>query len=105
MARPGIFQVHLPSLNPLYLNQGPILWSLRLPYKPLESTLSGEKLFIEIALAKYFSRLLSNIQSEQSHDHTSHAESQKRNLTELLPTMAVASVKDLPDDSSDLLSG
>ena len=60
--------------------QQPITWSLHLPYKPLESTLSDEKLFIEIAFAEYFSRLLSNIQSEQSYDHTSHAESQKRDL-------------------------
>ena len=61
-------------------NQEPITWSLHLPYKPLESALSDEKLFIEIAFAEYFSRLLSNIQSEQSYDHTSHAESQKRDL-------------------------
>ena len=60
--------------------QEPITWSLHLPYKPSESTLSDEKLFIEIAFAEYFSRLLSNIQSEQSYDHTSHAESQKRDL-------------------------
>ena len=60
--------------------QEPITSSLHLPYKPLESTLSDEKLFIEIAFAEYFSRLLSNIQSEQSYDHTSHAESQKRDL-------------------------
>ena len=52
--------------------QVPITWSLHLPYKPVESTLSDEKLFIEIAFAEYFSRLLSNIQSEQSYDHTSH---------------------------------
>ena len=49
-------------------NQEPITWSLHLPYKPLESTLSNEELFIEIAFAEYFSRLLSNIQSEQSYD-------------------------------------
>ena len=61
------------------LDQEPIT-CLHLPYKPLESTLSDEKLFIEIAFAEYFSRLLSNIQSEQSYDHTSHAESQKRDL-------------------------
>ena len=61
-------------------NQEPITWSLHLPYKPLESTLSNEELFIEIAFAEYFSRLLSNIQSEQSYDHASHAESQKRDL-------------------------
>ena len=30
--------------------QEPITWSLHLPYKPLESTLSDEKLFIEINL-------------------------------------------------------
>ena len=40
------------------LYQEPITWSLHLPYKPLESTLSDEKLFIEIAFAEYFSRLL-----------------------------------------------
>ena len=45
-----------------------------------ESTLSDEKLFIEIAFAECFSHLLSNIQSEQSYDHTSHVESQKRDL-------------------------
>ena len=84
--------------------QEPITWSLHLPYKPLESTLSDEKLFIEIAFAEYFSRLLSNIQSEQSYDHTSHAESQKRDF-KLLPTMAVASVEESSVDSSDLLSG
>ena len=39
-----------------------------------------EKLFIEIALVEYFSCLLSNIQSEQSYDHTSHVESQTRNV-------------------------
>ena len=78
--------------------------ALHLPYKPLESTISDEKLFIEIAFAEYFSRSLNNIQSEQSYDHTSHAESQKRDLKSL-QTMAVASVKDLSDDSSDLLSG
>ena len=39
-----------------------------------------QKIFIEIAFAEYFSRLLSNVQSEQSYDHTSHAESQKRDL-------------------------
>ena len=61
-------------------DQEPVTWSLHLPYKPLESTLSDEKLFIEIAFAEYFSRLLSNIQSEQSYDHTSHADSQKRDL-------------------------
>ena len=60
--------------------QEPITWSLHLPYKPLEWTLSEEKLFIKIAFAEYFSRLLSNIQSEQSYDHTSHDESQKRDL-------------------------
>ena len=60
--------------------QEPITWSLHLPYKSLESTLSDEKLFLEIAFAEYFSRFLSNIQSEQSYDHTSHAESQKRDL-------------------------
>ena len=60
--------------------QEPITWSLHFPYNPLESTLSDEKLFIEVAFAEYFSRLLSNIQSKQSYDHTSHAESQKRNL-------------------------
>ena len=48
--------------------------------KPLESTIYDEKLFLEIAFAEYFSRLLSNIQLEQSYDHTSHAESQKRGL-------------------------
>ena len=32
----------------------------------MESTLSHENLFIERAFAEYFSRLLSNIQSEQS---------------------------------------
>ena len=62
----------------LQRHQEPITWRLHLPYKPLESTLSDEKLFIEIAFAEYFSRLLSNIQSEQSYDHTSHADSQKR---------------------------
>ena len=60
--------------------QEPITWSLHFPYKPFESTLSDEKLFIEIAFAEYFSRLLSNIQSEQSYDHTSHAASQKRDM-------------------------
>ena len=34
--------------------QEPITWSLHLPYKPLESTLSGEKFFIEIAFVGYF---------------------------------------------------
>ena len=63
--------------SPYCPNQEPITWSLHPPYKPLESTLSDQKLFIEIAFAEYFSRLLSNIQSEQSYDHTSHAESQK----------------------------
>ena len=67
--------------------------ALHLPYKPLESTISDEKLFIEIAFAEYFSRPLNNIQSEQSYDHTSHAESQKRDLKSL-QTMAVASVED-----------
>ena len=43
-------------------------------------TLSGEKLSIEIALAEYFSRLLSNIQSEQSYDHKSLFESPRRDL-------------------------
>ena len=80
------------------LAQEPITWGLHLPYKPLESTLSDEKLFIEIAFAEYFSRLLSNIQSEQSYDHTSHAESQKRDLT-CCQTMAVASVEELSDDN------
>ena len=46
----------------------------------LESTLSDEKLFLEIAFAEYFSLLLSNIQLEQSYDHASHADSQKRGL-------------------------
>jgi len=83
-------------------HQEPITWSLHLPYKPLESTLSDEKLFIEIAFAEYFSLLLSNIQSEQSYDHTSHTESQKRDLN---CCQQVASVEELSDDSSDLLSG
>ena len=63
-----------------YDGQEPITWILHLPYKPLESTLSDEKLFIEITFVEYFSRLLSNIQSEKSYDHTSHAESQKCDL-------------------------
>ena len=33
-------------------------WSLHLPYNPLESTLSDEKLFLEIAFAEYFSRYI-----------------------------------------------
>ena len=32
-------------------NQQPITWSLHLPYNPFESTLSGEKLFIEIVIS------------------------------------------------------
>ena len=35
--------------------QEPITRSLHLPYKPLESTLSDEKLFIEIVLAQNLS--------------------------------------------------
>ena len=63
-----------------WVRQEPITWSLHLPYKPLESALSDEQLFIEIAIAEHFSRLLINIQSEQSYAHTPHAESQKRDL-------------------------
>ena len=44
----------------ILVGQEPITWSLHLPYKPLESTLSDEKLFIETAFAEYFSRLLSS---------------------------------------------
>ena len=73
-------QIDLNSVLNATESQEPISWSLHLPYKPLESTLSDAKLFIEIAFAEYFSRLLSNIQSEQSYDHTSQAESQKRDL-------------------------
>ena len=76
---PDVIDSTLMHINDLLI-QEPITWSLHLPYKPLESTLSDEKLFIEIAFAEYFSRLLSNIQSEQSHDHTSYAESEKRDL-------------------------
>ena len=76
---PDVIDSTLMHINDLLI-QEPITWSLHLPYKPLESTLSDEKLFIEIAFAEYFSRLLSNIQSEQSYDHTSHAESEKRDL-------------------------
>ena len=37
-------------------NQEPITRSLHPPYKPLKSTLSDEKLFIEIVLAENLSR-------------------------------------------------
>ena len=73
----------LTEIEFFYLpQQEPITWSLHLPFKPLESTLSGKKiiLIIEIPLAEYFLHLLSNIQSEQSYDHTSHVESQKGDL-------------------------
>ena len=50
--------------------------------KPLDtrSQTFPMKLFIEIAFVGYFSRLLSNIQSEQSYDYTSHVESQTGDL-------------------------
>ena len=86
------------------LNQEPITRSFYLPYKTLELTLSRINLFMEIAFEEYFSRLLSNIQSEQSYDHTSDIESQTRDL-KMLPTIVVATVKDLSDDSSDLQPG
>ena len=38
------------------------------------------KNYFQKQLSRNFSRLLSNIQSEQSYDHTSHAKSQKRDL-------------------------
>ena len=37
-------------------SQEPITRSFHLPYKPLESTLSDEKLFIEIGFAENLSR-------------------------------------------------
>ena len=45
------------------LNQGSITKSFHLPYRPLEFTLCRENVFMEIAFAEYFSRLLSENQS------------------------------------------
>ena len=47
----------------IWLDQEPVTWSLHLPYKPLESILPDEKLFIEIVFAKICHALMFNNQS------------------------------------------
>ena len=44
------------SFSELNMSRSPITQSLHLPYKPLESTLSDEQLFIEIVFAQNLSR-------------------------------------------------